>query len=121
MNGIALAVGSVIFAKLFTQAARLDPHEGIDRGVKRLGTTEDLPRDVVALQPFTATRQSFIDEVLQEPLPALRLVERTAVLDAVQLVTNGLLVGLGPVFELNFRHVPTPNVPRKRTPANIGV
>ena len=48
-------------------------------GIKRLGTIEDLQSDVVALQPLTATGESFIDEVLQEPLPALRLVERAAV------------------------------------------
>ena len=71
MNGIALAVGSVIFAKLFTQPGGLDPHEGIDRGVKRLGTLEDFQSDVVGLQPLTAPGKSFIDEVLQEPLPAL--------------------------------------------------
>ena len=71
MNGIVLAVGSVIFAKLFTQAGRLDPHEGIDRGVKRLRTTENLQSDVVAFQPLTAPSKSFIDEVLQEPLSAL--------------------------------------------------
>ena len=71
MNGIALAVGSVVFAKLFTQAGGLDPHEGIDRGVKRLGTIENLQSDVVGLQPLTAPGKSFIDEVLQEPLPAL--------------------------------------------------
>ncbi len=74
-----MAVGPVIFAKLLTQAGGLDPHEGIEYGIKRLGTIEDLQSDVVALQPLTATRQSFIDEVLQEPLPALRLVERAAV------------------------------------------
>ena len=71
MNGIALAVGSVVFAKLFTQAGGLDPHEGIDRGVKRLGTIENLQSDVVTLQPLTAPGKSFIDKVLQEPLPAL--------------------------------------------------
>ena len=48
-------------------------------GIERLGTIEDLQSDVVALQPLTAPGQSFIDEVLQEPLPALRLVERAAV------------------------------------------
>ena len=53
------------------QAGRLDPHEGIDRGVERLGTIENLQSDVVALQPLAAPGQSFIDEVLQEPLPAL--------------------------------------------------
>ena len=71
MNGIALALGPVVFAKLLTQAGRLNPHEGIDRGVKRLGTLEDLQSDVVGLQPLTAPGKSFIDEVLQEPLPAL--------------------------------------------------
>ena len=71
MNGIALAVGPVVFAKLVTQAGGLDPHEGIDRGVKRLGTIENLQSDVVALQPLAAPGKSFIDEVLQEPLPAL--------------------------------------------------
>ena len=71
MNEIALAVGSVIFAKLLTQAGRLNPHEGVDRGVKRLRTIENLQSDVVGLQPLTAPGKSFIDEVLQEPLPAL--------------------------------------------------
>ena len=62
---------SVVFAKLLTQARGLDPHEGIGHGVKRLGTIENLQSDVVGLQPLTAPGQSFIDEVLQEPLPAL--------------------------------------------------
>ena len=71
MNGIVLAVGFVVFAKLVTQSRGLDAHEGIDHGVKRLGTIENLQSDVVALQPLAAPGQSFIDEVLQEPLPAL--------------------------------------------------
>src|SRR5262245_25392620 len=70
-NGIALAVGVVVFAKLVTQARGLDAHERIDRGVKRVRTTENLYSDVVALQPLTAPGKSFIDEVLQELLPAL--------------------------------------------------
>src|SRR5262245_36384083 len=88
VNEIALAFGSVIFAKRFTKAGGLDPHEGIDPGVKCLGTIENLQGDVVALQTVTSPRQSFIDEIFQEPLPALRLVERAAVKDTVQLVTN---------------------------------
>jgi hypothetical protein len=70
-NGIALAVGSVIFAKLLTQARCFDAHEGIGHGVKRLRTIENLQSDVVGLQPLTSPSQSFVDEVLQEPLPAL--------------------------------------------------
>ena len=68
--GIVFPVGFIVFAKLFTQAGGLDPHEGIDRGVKRLGTFENLQSDVVGLKPLAAPGQSFIDEVLQEPLPA---------------------------------------------------
>ena len=70
-NGIALAVGSVIFPKLLTQAGGLDPHEGIGDGVERLGTLENFQSDVVGLQPLTSPSKSFIDEVLQESLPAL--------------------------------------------------
>jgi len=33
--------------------------------------------------------------------------------DADQLRTNGLLVGFAPAIERNYRHVPTPNVPRR--------
>jgi hypothetical protein len=44
---------------------------GIGDGVERLGTLEDFQSDVVGLQPLTAPGKSFIDEVLQEPLPAL--------------------------------------------------
>ena len=94
---------SVIFAKLFTQAGGLDPHEGIDRGVKRLGSLEDFQSDVVALEPFAAPSQRLIDEVFQEPLPAMRLVERAAVKDADQLLSNGLLVGFAPAIERNCR------------------
>ena len=63
-NRIALAVDLVIFAKLVTQARGLDAHDGIDVGVKRLGTIEDLQSDVVALQPLAAPSESFIDDVL---------------------------------------------------------
>ena len=71
MNGVALALGPVVFAKLLTQAGGLDPHEGVDDGVERLGTLENFQSDVVGLQPLTSPGKSFIDEVLQEPLPAL--------------------------------------------------
>src|SRR5512144_850726 len=47
----------------------------------------------------------------------MRLVERAAVDDAVHLLANGFLVGFAPVFELNFRHSPAPNSPRKRQPS----
>src|SRR5262245_23035721 len=87
---IALAVGVIIFAKLLTQAAGLDPHDGIQNGVKRLRTIENLQGDVVAFQPLTAPSQGFIDEIFKEPLPALRLLEWAAVKDADQLLTNGL-------------------------------
>jgi hypothetical protein len=63
-NGIAFAVGLIIFAKLLTQASSLDAHEGVDDGVERLGTIENLQSDVIALQPFAAPSQSFINEVL---------------------------------------------------------
>ena len=56
-NGIALAVGVIVFAKLLTQAGGLDAHEGVGRGVKRLGTIEDFQSDVVTLQPLTAPSQ----------------------------------------------------------------
>ena len=75
--GRSMRIGSrwpsarVIFAKLIAQPGGLDPHEGIDCGVKRLGAIENLQSDVVGLQPLTAPGQSFIDEVLQESLPAL--------------------------------------------------
>jgi hypothetical protein len=41
----------------------------VDRS--RVGTIENLQSDVVGLQPFTSPGKSFIDEVLQEPPPAL--------------------------------------------------
>jgi hypothetical protein len=44
-----LTVGIIIFAKLFTQAGGLDPHEGVGGRVERLGTIEDLQSDVVGL------------------------------------------------------------------------
>ena len=66
-----MAVGLIIFAKLVTQARGLDAHEGVDGGVKRLGAIEDFQSDVIGLQPFAAPSKSFINEVLQEPLPAL--------------------------------------------------
>jgi hypothetical protein len=50
----------------------------------------------------------------------LRLVERAAVKDTVQLVTNRLLVGLAPAFALNFPHVPTPTCRESASPATTG-
>jgi hypothetical protein len=63
VNGIALTVGSVIFAKPFTQAGGLDPHKGIVRGIERRRSIEDFQSDVVALQPLAASGESFVDEV----------------------------------------------------------
>jgi hypothetical protein len=71
VNEIALAFGPVVFAKLIAQPGGLDPYEGIDRGVKRLRTIENLQSDVIGLQPLTSPGKSFIDEVLQESLTAL--------------------------------------------------
>ncbi len=70
-NGIALTIGPVVFAKLLTQSRGLDAHDGIEDGIERFGTIEDLQSDIVTLQPFTATGKSFIDKVFQEPLPTL--------------------------------------------------
>ena len=102
------------------EASRAGARPRSARGDRRWGRTSRDDRRPLkrccSLQPLTAPGQSFIDEVLQEPLPASRLVERAAVEDAVHLLTNGLLVGFAPVFERNYRHSPTPNVPRKRPP-----
>ena len=87
MNGIALALGPIIFAKLLTQAGGLDPHEGIDRGSELLGTLEDLQSDVVGLQPLAAPSQTFIDGVLKI-VAGVVTGGRAAVKDAVQLLTN---------------------------------
>ena len=69
--GIVFPVGFIVFAKPITQSRGLHAHEGIGHGVKRLRTIENRQSDVVALQPLAAPGQSFIDEVLQEPLAAL--------------------------------------------------
>jgi hypothetical protein len=59
-----LAVGLIVLAKPIAQTGGLDPHEGIDRGVERLGSIEDFQSDVVTLQPLAAPSQSFVNEVL---------------------------------------------------------
>ena len=43
----------VIFANLLAKSRCLDPHEGVNDGVKRLGAIEDLQSDVVGFQPVT--------------------------------------------------------------------
>ena len=109
-NRIVLAVSVIILAKLVAQTRGLDAHDGVYQGVERLGAIEDRQSDVVALQPFAAAGQRFIDDVFQEPLPALRLVERAALKDAVQLLANGALVGFAPAIERNYRHAQAPNL-----------
>ena len=69
-DGIALAVGVIIFAKLVAQAGGLDAHDGIDIGVEGLGTIENFEGDIVALQPLAASGERFIDDVIEEPLAA---------------------------------------------------
>ena len=53
MNGIVLTIRHVIFANLLAKSRCLDPHEGVNDGVKRLGAIEDLQSDVVGFQPVT--------------------------------------------------------------------
>ena len=77
-------------------------------------TIEDRLSDVRPFQPLAASRQRFIDDVLQEPLPALRLMEWAAVKDADQLLANGLLVGFAPAIGRNCRHAPTPRTLKRR-------
>ena len=48
--------------------------------------------DVVALQPLAAPCQSFIDNVLQEPLAAPGLQKWAALDDTVKLLANSLMV-----------------------------
>src|SRR5262245_10095913 len=69
-NGIVLAFAFVVFAKSVTETRGLDAHEGIGHGVKRLGTVKDCQSEIVALQPFTASSQRFIDNVFEKPLSA---------------------------------------------------
>ena len=45
-NGIALSLSPIIFAKLLAYPSRLDPHHGIDDGVKSFRAAEDLQSDV---------------------------------------------------------------------------
>ena len=78
---------------------------------RRLRSIEDFQSDVVALQPLAATGQSFVDEVFEESLAALRLVKGTALQDTVQLLANGFLIRFGPAIARNFRHISIPNVP----------
>ena len=101
---IASAVGLVIFAKPLTQTPGLDADDGIGDGVECLGTIEDRQSDAIALQPLAAPRQSFIDDVLKEPLAAARLLKRAALEDAVQLVTNRLPVGFATAIGQHHNH-----------------
>ena len=116
-NGIALAIGLVIFAKPVAQARGFHPHDRIDIGVERLGTIEDCQSDVIAFQPLAASGQRFIDDVLQEPLTARRLMERAAVEDAVQLLANSLLVGFAPAIERNPSRSNSKNAEKTPAPA----
>ena len=118
-DGIVLAIGFIIFAKPVAQAPGFQPHDRIDIGVKRLGTIEHCQSDVIAFQPLAASGQRFIDDVLQEPLTARRLVERAAVEDAIQLLANSLLVGFAPAIGRD--HAPPPRtLKRRRSPAGRG-
>jgi hypothetical protein len=64
VNRIALTIRHVIFANLLAKSRCLDPHKGINDGVKSLGTIEDLQSDVVGLQPVIPASQSLIDDIL---------------------------------------------------------
>ena len=117
-NGIGLAVSVVIFAKPVAQTPGLQADDGVDVGVECVGAIEDCLSDVIAFQPLAAAGQRFIDDVLQEPLPALRLMEWAAVKDADQLFANGLLVRFAPAIGRNCHHVPTPGTLKEaRRPA----
>src|SRR5262245_7814691 len=120
-NEIVLTVTFVVFAKPVTQSRGLHAHERIGHGVERLGTVEDLQSEVVALQPLTTPGKCFIDDVLQEPLPAARLVERAAFQYAVELFANGLLFGFAPAVERTDRHALTPNELKNAGPSRIGM
>ena len=121
-NGVVAAVGVVIFAQLLAQPRGLDPNRGSVTGIERSRPVEDLNGDGVALQPFAASGQSFIDDVFQEPLTPSRLGERAAVEDAAEFHANGILVGFAPALERNCRHGPTPEKRRESAnPAKIGV
>ena len=72
-DGIVLALRVIVLAKLVPQAPRLNAHERIDEGVERLRTFEDFQGDRVGLEPIAAPGQRLADDVLQEPLPPLRL------------------------------------------------
>ncbi len=103
-NRIVLPFGLIVLAKLIAQARSLDAHDGVYDGIERFGPLENLESDVVALEPITATGQRLVDDVLKKPLPALRLMERTALNNAGQVFANSLLLGFAPAIKRNFRH-----------------
>lgn len=92
----------VILAQAIPNPPRLDAHDGIGVGVERIGAVEDLTSDDVALEPVAVTSERLADDVVEEPDPAARLLKRSAIEDAVELLANGGLLGLAPTNETDF-------------------
>ena len=86
---VAHPLSVVIVPELIAQAPRLDAHDGINDGVERIGAPKDFQRDAVAFDPLSASGECLVDDIFQEPLPALRLDEWATREDAVKLLADG--------------------------------
>jgi hypothetical protein len=64
VNRIALTIRHVVFANLPAKSRCLDPHKGVNDGVKRLGAIEDLQSDVVGFQPVAPAGECLNDDLL---------------------------------------------------------
>jgi hypothetical protein len=90
--------------ELLAQAAGFDAYDWIGDGVKRGRATKYLQGDAVALEPPAAPGKGLVDNIFEEPLPALRLNKRAAPDDAAELLADRLPAIFASGIEGNERH-----------------
>src|SRR5262245_9930179 len=91
---VVRALAAVVLSQPSPQSASLDADERIPLGIEIGGSTEDLDRDPLALQPRACAGESLLDREAKELGRAFRLSEARAGQDSRERGTNFLGIGL---------------------------
>src|ERR1700749_3942867 len=87
-DGILAPLVAIVLLDLVTQAPRFHADDGVDAGVEGFPPVEYFQPNEVLLKPVRLAQKALFHDELQKTANAMRLNERAATQDEIQLRTN---------------------------------